>query len=341
MIHYELLLHEQADVSYDMSDAIRFSTSGKRETRTWHVDNDYFAGCFHEQRYADFDIVCSHIRSADDCCLKTMHDGTNFLSLGVVLKGRVCYLQGRRACEWAASDANILVASDYRDEFNYFRCGEDFEILNLVLSESYFRRLAEAYPSLFEPAYGRMLRGETFFMAERNVPVSPLLSQVLGSFGASALLGNCGEMYLASKIQESLALFMGHCPSEAVVAETPAVVGKMMEARRVLEAEYLSPPSLHALALRVGTNECTLKAMFKKTFGQTVFGYLFDYRMRVASRFLLDTGKPIAEVAALSGYEHTSHFCAAFRRKYGVSPMEFRRRRRGEKACANTETGCK
>lgn len=327
MIRYELSVHEHADVCHDLSDAIRFSTSGEAERRLWCVDNRYFSGRFRELRYADFNIVQSRIRSVDDCCLKTTHDGANFLSLGVVLKGRVHFLQDRQAYEWAASDANVLVAADYRDEFNYFRCGEDFEMLNLVLSETYFRRLAEAYPSLFEPAYGRMLRGETFFLAQHNVPVSPLLSQALASLGTAALQGDCREMYLASKIQECLALFMGDCPPEDVPSETPAVMDKMMHARHILETEYLAPPSLHALALRVGTNECTLKGMFKKMFGQTVFGYLFDYRMRLAARLLLDTEKSVAEVAALTGYEHTSHFCAAFRRKHGVTPLEFRQRR--------------
>ena len=120
---------------------------------------------------------------------------------------------------------------------------------------------------------------------------------------------------------------MGDCPPEDVPSETPAVMDKMMHARHILETEYLAPPSLHALALRVGTNECTLKGMFKKMFGQTVFGYHFDYRMRLAARLLLDTEKSVAEVAALTDYEHTSHFCAAFRRKHGVTPLEFRRRR--------------
>lgn len=324
MIHYELSVQEHADVCCDLSDAIRFSASGEAESRLWRVDNRYFSGQFRELRHADFNIVRSRIRSADDCCLKTTHDGTNFLSLGVVLKGRVHFLQDRRAYEWSASDANVLVAADYRDEFNYFRCGEDFEMLNLVLSEDYFRRLAEAYPSLFESAYERMLQGETFFLAPRNVPVSSRLSQTLASLGASCLPGDCGKMYLASKIQESLALFLGDCPPEPASRLTPAVADKMRHARHILETEYLSPPSLHALALRVGTNECTLKAMFKKMFGQTVFGYLFDCRMRLAVRLLLDTEKSITEVAALSGYEHTSHFCAAFRRKHGVTPMEFR-----------------
>jgi AraC-like DNA-binding protein len=77
----------------------------------------------------------------------------------------------------------------------------------------------------------------------------------------------------------------------------------------------------------VGTNECTLKNGFKRLFGDTVFGYLFDYRMEMARNYLLDTGKTMQEIAELVGYEYHSHFTTAFKRKFGVSPQEYRGRK--------------
>ena len=74
----------------------------------------------------------------------------------------------------------------------------------------------------------------------------------------------------------------------------------------------------------VGTNECTLKNGFKKLFGATVFAYLFDYRMGMARNYLLDTDKTIQEIAELVGYDYHSHFATAFRRKFGLSPREYR-----------------
>lgn len=86
-------------------------------------------------------------------------------------------------------------------------------------------------------------------------------------------------------------------------------------------------PSLHELAAMVGTNECTLKKGFKQEFGTTVFQYLFDFRMDLAVHYLLDTSLPIADIGVKLGYDYQSHFCTAFKRKHGVSPMEFRLRR--------------
>ena len=69
------------------------------------------------------------------------------------------------------------------------------------------------------------------------------------------------------------------------------------------------------------------QAKIKQEFGTTVFQYLFDFRMELAVHYLLDTSLPIADIGIMLGYDYQSHFCTAFKRKHGVSPMEFRLRR--------------
>ena len=141
------------------------------------------------------------------------------------------------------------------------------------------------------------------------------------------MMGNASPMYLEAKVTECLSLFMRETEGKEPV--NAKIVGfsdrdKIYQARDIICSEYLSPPSLHDLALRVGTNECTLKAGFKEAFRTTVFNYLFDYRMNIAIHYLLDTNKSIGEVAGLVGYEHQAHFCTAFKRKFNVTPSEYR-----------------
>lgn len=50
------------------------------------------------------------------------------------------------------------------------------------------------------------------------------------------------------------------------------------------------------------------------------FQYLFDYRMRLAVLYLLDSDMTINDIGIKLGYDYQSHFCTAFKRKYGVSP---------------------
>ena len=50
------------------------------------------------------------------------------------------------------------------------------------------------------------------------------------------------------------------------------------------------------------------------------FQYLFDYRMRLAVLYLLDSDMTINVIAIKLGYDYQSYFYTAFKRKYGVSP---------------------
>ena len=52
------------------------------------------------------------------------------------------------------------------------------------------------------------------------------------------------------------------------------------------------------------------------------FQYLFDYRMRLAVLYLLDSDMAINDIGIKLGYDYQSHFCTAFKRKYGVSHIE-------------------
>ena len=90
---------------------------------------------------------------------------------------------------------------------------------------------------------------------------------------------------------------------------------------------YLEGKNEHELFWHKGNANVCFKKAFKQEFGTTVFQYLFDFRMDLAVHYLLDTSLPIADIGIKLGYDYQSHFCTAFKRKHGVSPMEFRFRR--------------
>ena len=99
---------------------------------------------------------------------------------------------------------------------------------------------------------------------------------------------------------------------------------KIHDARQVLLGKIKNPLSLHELAAEVGTNECTLKRAFKEEYHMSVFQYLYECRMNRAVSCLLDSQLSISEIATLLGFDYQSHFCTAFKRKFKMSPSQFR-----------------
>lgn len=328
MIQYKLKINNIVGNQCNIDDAIHFSATKKVEERTWLIQRPDFCGQFYEYRNHFFDIMNHKIRYDYDCCLETIHSGTSFLAFETILKGNVKRIRNGQAKEWLKGDSNIVLASDYNNENNFFRKGDVFEMFSFVVSPIFLLDLVNKYPDVFEPYYLKMKQENLFFMSENNIQLTSTLQKTIHEIMHSKLMGNYSDIYVESKILECITSFLvlsvNNNKKDDNIKYSLAIRDKMYHAKNILDTEFVSPPTLHNLALQVGTNECTLKSAFKYFFNQTVFSYIYDLRMSLAIKYLLETNKTISEIANLIGYEYQSHFCTAFKRKYSVSPLEYR-----------------
>lgn len=331
MVHIELSSRGRDTIALEMPDISYFSTnrSGGLEENCWEAENKLLTYRISDFRCRDFNVTRYQIYCKEDCCMRSLNVGNSFMGLSVVRQGIVeCFLSETRDKRiWRKGYTNMIVSSGIKEERNLFRKGDTFGMTSILVSPDFFQHLSERYTEYFGSAYLRFGRGETFFIAPKNLSIPIALSVALNDLEVSQMKGNASPMYLEAKVTECLSLFMRETEGKEPV--NAKIVGfsdrdKIYQARDIICSEYLNPPSLHDLALRVGTNECTLKAGFKEAFRTTVFNYLFDYRMNIAIHYLLDTNKSIGEVAGLVGYEHQAHFCTAFKRKFNVTPSEYR-----------------
>ena len=331
MVHIELSSRGRDTIALEMPDISCFSTNRSRglEENCWEAENKLLTYRICDFRCRDFNVTRYQIYCKEDCCMRSLNVGNSFMGLSVVRQGIVeCFLSETRDKRiWRKGYTNMIVSSGIKEERNLFRKGDTFGMTSILVSPDFFQHLSERYTEYFGSAYLRFVRRETFFIAPKNLSIPIALSVALNDLEVSQMMGNASPMYLEAKVTECLSLFMRETEGKEPV--NAKIVGfsdrdKIYQARDIICSEYLNPPSLHDLALRVGTNECTLKAGFKEAFRTTVFNYLFDYRMNIAIHYLLDTNKSIGEVAGLVGYEHQAHFCTAFKRKFNVTPSEYR-----------------
>lgn len=319
-------------IALEIPDISYFSATDSRklEESRWDMGNELLTYSITEFKCKDFNVAKYLIRCNENCCMRSRNVNCSFLGLSFVRQGMVeCFTSG--TCEkriWAKGHTNMMVSSGYREERNRFYKGDTFGMTNVLVSPDFFRHLSERYPEYFEQAYRRLDNGESFFMAPENIPVPLTLDAALNDIELLRMMGNASPMYLEAKVIECLSLFMQETKEKKKEMRADTLTlsdrDKIYMARDIIHSEYLNPPSLRDLALRVGTNECTLKAGFKQAFQTTVFNYLFDYRMNIAVHYLLDTNKSIADVASLVGYDYQGHFCTAFKRKFNLSPSEYR-----------------
>ncbi|MDR1598974.1 MAG: response regulator [Oscillospiraceae bacterium] len=69
--------------------------------------------------------------------------------------------------------------------------------------------------------------------------------------------------------------------------------------------------------------------LFKRSVGKGFSEYLFDLRMKEAARLLLRTTMYAAKVGERVGYPNAAYFTKAFKKQFGISPDQYRKRGQG------------
>ena len=157
--------------------------------------------------------------------------------------------------------------------------------------------------------------------------ISPSMAIVLNQMFHYNLNPSIKNLYYKGKGYELLSLFFNR-NEDPDAEQCPFLVDeenvlKIKKAKEIIIANMSEPPGLLELSNQVGLNLKKLKMGFKQIYGDTVYGFLFDYKMDCA-RKLLDSGSyNVNEVGLKIGYSTGSHFIAAFKKKFGTTPKKY------------------
>ena len=97
-------------------------------------------------------------------------------------------------------------------------------------------------------------------------------------------------------------------------------------ARDIIRKNIRQHLAIPDIARQVGLNEFKLKAGFRELFGNGLYAYLQTERMEAALRLLDDPHHGMKEIAEKAGYKSVNSFTKAFRKKFGTTPGEYRKR---------------
>ena len=92
----------------------------------------------------------------------------------------------------------------------------------------------------------------------------------------------------------------------------------------VLDEEYRNPPAIEQLAEDVGLSASRLAHLFRENTGTSIQGYILERRLKAAGMLLLQTHERISQIAYSVGFGDVSNFNHAFKRRFGMSPRQYR-----------------
>ncbi len=156
--------------------------------------------------------------------------------------------------------------------------------------------------------------------------ISPSMAVVLNQLMNFNVHSSLRDLYYKAKAYELLSLHFNK-PEDADIEQCPFLadelnVQKIKQAKKIIIDRMSEPPSLQDLAMEIGLPLKKLKDGFKQIYGEPVYTFLFDHKMELACKLLAE-GNNVNEVGLKVGYSTSSHFIAAFKKKYGTTPKKY------------------
>jgi AraC-like DNA-binding protein len=86
-----------------------------------------------------------------------------------------------------------------------------------------------------------------------------------------------------------------------------------------------TPPVIKELAVCANMSPSKLKRLFKQIFGNSIFSYYQEFRMKEAARLLKEEKLTVSDVGYKLGFINLSHFSRVFKEHIGIKPKQYSR----------------
>ncbi|QLE01247.1 helix-turn-helix transcriptional regulator [Galbibacter sp. BG1] len=249
---------------------------------------------------------------------------SSFIQFHFCLKGSSIFHfnQGNYALDIKEEDA-LLLYNPQRDLPINLEVNSKTWLISVLIPIKKFHSLFSS-----EANYIHFLNEENIDKKYYNTTsITPTMSVVLSQMMNYNLHQSIKALYLKGKVYELLGLYFNK-PEDADIEQCPFLIDednvrRIRRAKDIVIARMSEPPSLQELSDEIGLNLKKLKEGFKQVYGDSVYSFLFDYKMEYA-RKMLETGDlNVNEVGLKVGYSTASHFIAAFKKKYSTTPKKY------------------
>lgn len=255
--------------------------------------------------------------------------GTGWLSIKSFAGGRAFYEVGRN--RYAVDDGSYLLLNHGQEYSVHIQADTPIESLCVFfapnLAESIRQRLTLSDDQLLDaPGLNSpLLFFEKTYLHDDSL--TPRLRQMLRGYKAdSAAL----EEQFHGLMEQLLRI---HCnvykEVESLPAARPATREELYRrihyARDYAAALFDTTVTLDQLAEVACLSPNHLLRTFRQVFQQTPHQFITDRRLAEAKRLLRDTDDPVTQICCAVGFASPGSFGWMFRRRFGVSPGEYRR----------------
>jgi len=157
---------------------------------------------------------------------------------------------------------------------------------------------------------------EDALLIRNGSSVYPILSKIL-----TEVRGDNNWAYLNLLINNALVEI-----SRLATQDNQQAFLYVSNAIKYMSYNYYNIEKIDNIADAVALNKVYLERIFKEITEKTIWHYLSGIRMEKAAQFLKSSTIPIGEINELIGIKSRQAFYILFKKTYGISPLEYRKR---------------
>lgn len=159
-------------------------------------------------------------------------------------------------------------------------------------------------------------------------PNEDLIRNCIGDMLDHKALSFSDNLYRESCLMRILSVLAAF-QEERATLETKKKYGYSTSTYTELAIGYIRGMYMHGITVgdiaeNVGISRAHLNQSFQKELGLSAQKFLIDFRMHRAANYLASTALSVKEISNMVGYEDQLTFSKAFKKKFGMSPLNYR-----------------
>lgn len=198
-----------------------------------------------------------------------------------------------------------------------------------VFGGKLFKEVKIKLPKSFLLDHGFVKDSDLKKLTDENIilPITEELHSILTSLERKDISGTANSMYLKAKVFELMAIQMENYKNININKEKikpDKTIKTLYLIRQIIKSNLHKNMSLKELTIEAGINGNTLNREFIRVFGFSINEFSTLEKMSKAKDMLENTDKMVYQIAEEVGYKNATHFSAAFKRKFEITPNEYR-----------------
>ena len=249
-----------------------------------------------------------HLWSQKPSC---MHAHDDYIEIFIVTKGKLVHHFGKKKFIMQVGDAFILFPNQYHKHSQYKNYYSQH--LNLTCSLAHAADFFQLYFSSPNPSLPNQL-----------IHLPPKSFELVLAFQDLVLdAKNEEEQDVAIKALLSFTFSLFHNTEVKENNTQPKWLYEFIQKlNNLVFTSDLKLTDIYALS---HYSQSTLSREFKKHMGKTLISYINELKLNYACNQLKHTNLSVLEISSSLGFDSLSHFCHLFKKKYNLSPLQYRK----------------